>query len=340
MAGQLGTAPSRPGDQVSLTPGPGERPPVTPAEAEAALRRTLIDPTAPRPLRLASLIGLTEGDRWGLRNPQHFNGVPERGPDDGLVGDNPVLSPSQAQAYELCPRRYVLERRLRVGADTSIYATFGTLIHDVLEAAERAAIAADKERSDLDDALRELEARFDPDDFGGDPYADSWIRRAVSGLERLYETWPAPRRRTILLEHPLEAAIAGVRWIGRADRIDSSADGVTIVDYKTSRQAATAAEAAESLQLGFYVLASLDDESVAGSGTVTGAEFWYPMARTRRTTTRDFDMDRLEDVAARLATAATGITNENWTPAPGTHCNRCPLRTLCPAWPEGGPEFQ
>ena len=250
-----------------------------------------------------------------------------------------VLSPSQAQSYEQCPRRYVLERRLHVGSDTSLYATFGTLIHDVLDAAEGKAIAAGRARSDLEHALRELEASFDPDSFGGDPYASSWLRRATSGLTHLYENWPSPQRRAALLEYSLEASVAGVRWIGRADRIDVSPSGVTIVDYKTSKQPVSTAEAAESLQLGFYVLAAIADTAVGDLGKVDGAEFWYPMAKAKRVTTRDFDIDRLDEVEARLAAVAAGIIDEDWAPTPGNHCERCNLRTVCPAWPEGGPEF-
>lgn len=335
-----GTEPSRPQESVSVSPTQGDRPPVTPAEAESALRRALLDPATASPTRLAALSALIEGKRWGLRDPRLFYGVAERGPDDGLISLEPVLSPSQAQSYELCPRRYVLERRLRVGADTSVYAAFGTLIHDVLEAAENRAATAGKARSDIDDAMQELAALFDPDDFGGHPYASSWSDRAESGLAHLYTNWPAPRRRAGMVEHQLQTSIAGVRWVGRADRIDISHEGVTIVDYKTSKQAVTKAEAAESLQLGFYVLAALDDVAVAELGPVAGAEFWYPMAKTKKTTTRDFDMRQLDDVRVRLDAAAAGITEEDWTPGPGNHCDRCALRSVCPAWPEGGLEFK
>lgn len=339
MVSLLGADPSRPRDLISLSPTPGERPPVTVSEAEATLRRTMVDPAMPPPIRLAALTLLAEGDRWGLRSPLRFGGVPERGPDNGLLSGEPVLSPSQAQSYEQCPRRYALERRLRIGSDTSIYAAFGTLIHDVLEAAEKAALDSGKPRSDRDDAIEELERLFDPEDFGGEPFAESWAQRAVSGLTHLYDNWPAPRRRAALLEYSLNASISGHRWVGRADRIDVSNDGVTIVDYKTSKQPLPTAEAAESLQLGFYALASLTDRQVAAHGPVIGAEFWYPLAKAQRTTTRRFDMRRLEEVESRLTAAATGIIAEDWTPVPGNHCERCDLQRLCPAWPEGGARF-
>ena len=62
------------------------------------------------------------------------------GPDSGVLPERFRLSPSQAESYETCPRRYVLERRLGIGDGSSVYALFGSLVHEVLERAEQAAL--------------------------------------------------------------------------------------------------------------------------------------------------------------------------------------------------------
>jgi len=344
VAEHCGITPGRPPGRVSMIPSQpdeaptGERRPVTPREAESALRRCLVDVASPSPARLAALSVLTDGAAWGLRTPDSFAGILERGPNTGLVAGTLRLSPSQAQLYEDCPRRYALERRLRVGSDSSIHATFGLLIHDVLEAVERNAMESGNAHGTLDEAIDELESRFDPEDFDGPPFSESWWLRAHDGLSRLYGNWPA-KRPPVAIELTLEAEIGGVMWTGRADRIDGSPDGMTIVDYKTSKKAISAADAAESLQLGFYALAASQHPDLANQGAVVGAELWYPMAKTKRVTTRAFDMDALGDVTARLEAAAAGIQAEVWSPTPGSQCDRCGLREVCPAWTEGGPEF-
>jgi len=142
-----------------------------------------------------------------------------------------------------------------------------------------------------------------------------------------------------VLEHQLDTEIAGVRWTGRADRIGVSSAGMTIVDYKTSKSPVTVAEASESLQLGFYALAAQRDPDLQDLGTVVGAEFWYPMANTKKVAARKLRMDELDEVEARLTAIAVGIRDEDWSPNPGPHCDRCALRPLCPAWADGGPEF-
>ncbi len=345
IAATINQDPGRPAGRIEIcvspdtTPQESSRLPVTPSEAESALRRCLTDVAAPSPSRLAALTTLADGPTWDLRSPQLFSGVPARGPNDLLVGADPVLSPSQAQGYEICPRRYALERRLKVGSDSSIHATFGTLIHDVLEAAEKRAVADGRPHSTLEEALQELNDRFDPYDFEGPPFSNSWVQRAHAGLAKLYQNWPAPQRTAAVLEQRLDTVIAGVRWTGRADRIDVSPAGVTVVDYKTSRSPVTVAEASESLQLGFYALAAQRDEEIGALGAVVGAELWYPMASNKKVAVRKFKMEGLDEVEARLTAIAIGIQNEDWSPNPGPHCDRCGLRSLCPAWADGGPEF-
>ncbi|MCP4964857.1 MAG: ATP-dependent helicase [bacterium] len=341
VAGVIGEEPSRPAGRIDMCSAEetSSRLPVTAGEAEAALRRCLTDVTASSPSRLAALATLARGSRWAMRSPESFNGVPPRGTDRGLIEPDPVLSPSQAQGYELCPRRYVLERRLKVGSDTSIHATFGTLIHDVLETVEKRAVGNGQPHSTVEEARQELVTQFDPHDFDGPPYADSWLQRAYVGLDRLYENWPAPKRAAAVLEHKLDTELAGVRWTGRADRIDVSATGVTIVDYKTSKSPVTVAEASGSLQLGFYALAASRDEELGRFGEVVGAELWYPMASTKKVSVRKFKMEGIDEVEERLTVIAQGILNEDWSPNPGPHCDRCGLRTVCPAWADGGPEF-
>ncbi|MCP3995071.1 MAG: ATP-dependent helicase [bacterium] len=345
IAGRLGTAAGRPPGQIDLgtppgaEPAPGTRLPVTAREAEAALRRSMVDVRVARPTRLAALTVLADGGRWGLRSPRKFAGVLDRGPNDGLLGPNLVLSPTQAQQYEDCPRRYALERRLKVGSDTSLHAGFGTLVHDVLEKVEKRAVDEGRSRGSLDEALRELDRQFDPGEFSGPPYSDSWLKRANAGLVRLYERWPAPKRQAAVLEHTLNTDVGGITWVGRVDRIDVSAEGMTIVDYKTSKSVPTTADAAVSLQLGFYALAAGADPDLQDLGPVVGAELWFPMKEAKSVTIRRFDMDALDEVETRLESAAQGIQSEDWSPQPGTQCTRCGLREICPALPEGGPEF-
>jgi superfamily I DNA/RNA helicase len=321
-------------DAAATRPPPPHGSVVTPLDAEAWLRRRLRDPAAAPPVRLAAVAALTAAEDWGLRSVDSFSGVRRRGPNAGLVHGRLRLSPSQVARYLDCPRRYAFERRLHVGDATSVHAAFGTLIHDVLEAAEGAAVERGDDHATRDDALAALTERWDPTEFGAGAFAAAWRARAVDTLGRLYDAWPSSGK-AVLLEHELRLDRHGADWIGRADRIEQVGDELRVVDYKTSRTAATIGEAAGSIQLGFYVLAANHDTAVTNQGPVTGAEFWYPSKVTASVTTRRFDPDLLGLVDEQLSEAADGIAQEDWAARPGNGCRHCAVRIVCPAWPEG-----
>ncbi|MDH3262050.1 MAG: ATP-dependent helicase [Acidimicrobiia bacterium] len=313
--------------------------PVTALEAEAWLRRIVRDPGQGRPRRLAALSLLGAGNQFGLRSPTVFAGIRERGPDDGIVTETLTLSPSQAESYATCPRRYVFERRLHVGDDSTPFLTFGTLIHGTLERAEAAALQAKTNNAGLSAALEELDSMWDPSDFKGEPWSTAWYRRAVDIITYLYDHWPS-RGVPIALERPLTLDVDGVLWRGKADRVELDDGVVRVVDYKTGSRIPTLADASISMQLGFYLLALRADEHISESGRVEEAELWFPAnTEARSVTVRRFDTQYLARVKEAMREAARGIAAEEWTATPNPYCDRCRVRIVCPEWPEGREAF-
>ncbi len=311
--------------------------PSTPLEAEAWLRRLLADPEEPGPRRLAALAALMRPTSWPARPPEEFAGVLEPGPDTGLIPAGLALSPSQADSYLECPRRYAFERWLGVGAEGSVYATLGSLVHGVLEEVEGQALAAGEAHGTPAAARAALDRLWDPAPFGGGAWAEAWRRRAEDILSHLYEQWPGTGR-VIAVERPLAQELDGIRWRGRADRIEirpGDPPRLRIVDYKTARTAVAVGDAAYSVQLGFYLLAAAADPELGAWGVPAGAEMWFPAAPTKKVTVRPFDPQRLPEVEERMSLAAAGIRAERWAPTPGGHCRNCIVRQVCPAWPEG-----
>ena len=310
---------------------------ITPREAESAMRRSLADPAEAPARRLAAASVLAGGASHGLRDPEEFAGYLEPGPSDGIIGDEFHLSPSQADAYETCPRRYALERRLGIGDSDSLYAEFGTVIHDVLQAVESQATDRGDRHGDLEEALDELDRHLTPGQFGGGAFDSAWRERGRAALTELYEGWPS-HGDPVAHEHWLELDHGGAPWVGRADRIEARDGGLAVIDYKTSKNPMTKPEAQSSLQLGFYVLAARDDAQLGAVGVADQAELWYPLAKSGMTVL-PFDPDELAGVDARMAAVAEGIGAERWPPRPNDQCHRCPVRFVCPARPEGREAF-
>lgn len=313
--------------------------PVTPLEAEALLRRRLTDAEVGAGIRLAAAEVLARRPNRDVRHPLEFAGVRPRGTDTGLISEHATFSPSQATSYDACPRRYAFERRLGVASEYGRYATFGSLIHDVLEHAERGAVARGDGRSAIDDALEQLIRLFPDYDMDVGARQQAWFQKAIKLLTELYADWIRPGAAAVILEHPLSMEINGTVWNGRADRIERQADGeLRVVDYKTSSSMPTVAEASESIQLGFYLAAARQDPGITAHGTPTEAEFWYP-AVNRKKKWVAFDPARLDEVLESMAGIAAGIQSEDWTPRIGGHCSSCSVKSVCPLWPEGREAF-
>jgi superfamily I DNA/RNA helicase/RecB family exonuclease len=335
-----GTAPSRFMRLVAPTSSPhhAERP-LTPRSFVASVRRTVADPDADPVERLGGMALLVGGgDHVG--DPFDRYGTRPRGSDTGFVTPPLRLSPSRAEAYDRCPRRYAVERHLLTVSDDSVHMRLGTLVHDVLERAEREAIDAGDGRSTLEAASRWLDDRWDGAGFGHDAVALAWKRRAHRILEALYTLWPSSAI-PVTVEAPLDVELDGTRWSGRADRVEAHGDRLTVVDYKTSTSPVTGADAATSLQLGYYALAAAEHPEIARAGRVAGASYWYPAAKPTKDAiaVRHFDMANLDAVRERLVEIARAIADEQFPAVPNNGCGRCPVASTCPAMHEGQEAF-
>ncbi len=320
------------GDHSPGPPTGDEREPITIREQETALRRDLLDVSAGPARRLAAarVLGSPPKPWW---DPAAFAGALPPGPDSGVLAPVFRMSPSQADSYRRCPRRYVLERRLRLGDVTSVYAHFGELVHEVLEMAEREEIGTGRLHADLTRVLQILDQVWATADFGTPELTEAWKSKAVDMFTKLYEHWPG-KGAPVEVELDVEAEIDGVTWMGRIDRLERSSEGLRVVDYKTGTQAPTRDEAAESIQLGFYAMAVSEKR-----GEVVASEMWFPRANTKSVTTRQFALHHLPELREEITEITNSIRAESWDPRVSGDCTRCGFRRSCPAWPEGKGAF-
>lgn len=318
-------------------PIPYDGPPVSLTQLQATLRRVAGNPEEPLHRRLAAIKTLTtERHHW---HAARFAGARPPGPDEGVLGERFHLSPSQAESYETCPRRYVLERRLGIGDGSSVYALFGSLVHEVLERAEQEAVDAGRDRSDLSDALMMLDRVWSESAaFGSPAYDFKWREKAVGILERMYTEWPAESGPAVALERPLRLEVDGIEWFGFADRIERRPEGLAIVDYKTGKRIPSKKDAARSLQLGFYLMAAMSDPELAEMGEAVAAESWHP-ATDQKGWTRAFDPSSLDELRERMHAVGAAIREESWPATPGDACRTCAVRIVCPVQPEGREAF-
>ncbi|GAB2924754.1 ATP-dependent DNA helicase [Rhodococcus aerolatus] len=305
-------------------------------------------------------------------DPAGWYGLATTGDDAPLwsPGDGPVrLSPSVVDTLATCPLRWVLSRH--GGEDGSaVAAVAGTLVHSLVEALAAGTDPVEVERVLRQSwgavdvgapwfAERELERyRAMLDTFR------TWLRSTRAdltevGLEVAVDvvvpTQPVPEDADDSGE--AAPAVPDARLVGRIDRLERDAQGrAVVVDVKTGKTAVSHDDAAEHAQLAAYQLAlrlggavtggpTRDDPDapvvpVAAPGDTGGARLLY-VARpdkhgsaTERTQPAP-DAEALQRWRAQVAGAAAATVGPRYLAVVNPGCERCPVRSSCPAHDEG-----
>jgi putative RecB family exonuclease len=242
-------------------------------------------------------------------------------------------SPSKLARWQDCPRRYrfeYVERRPRGRAWA--HNSLGASVHNALrdwwvqpEPARTPERAAALVRAGwLRDGYRDDEQSADWRET-----AAAWAAEYVAGLD--------PTSDPVGVERSVGTTTAELALNGRVDRIDDTADGLVVVDYKTGRRVPDESDVRSSLALAAYAAAvqrtlrrpcTRVELHHLPSGVVVG---WEHSPESLARHLRRADEIGAEARAAEEALVAGEATpDEAFPPAPGALCGWCDHRAVCP----------
>ncbi|MGY4720333.1 ATP-dependent helicase [Naumannella huperziae] len=333
----------------------------------AELRRVSVDPAEPPVLRDAAaqrLARLAEArDDAGrplvpMADPASWWGMDEATTGAPRADDGPlVLSSSEIGAALDCPRRWFLARRARGERPHGNAALFGSVVHALIEHSADGAAARGR--------LGELDAVWDRLSFDAHWLSASERAEAEAAVQRWAGWVEARGHRTLVgteigFDTTVQLARAEpVRLRGRVDRLELTADGrLYLVDYKTSRSAIGAAEAAVHDQLGVYQLAAAAgafERRAPGVRGVAGGELVFLRVQAAKVdqpwpvSVVQPSLDEVPHTAeseagspaqptwvhARVAEAAGIARAESFPARRGDGCRHCPFAGSCPALAAG-----
>ena len=234
------------------------------------------------------------------------------------------LSATAIERYEACPLKFKISREWIVPGQVAANLQFGNAIHTVLKGyydALRAGRPMSVEA--LLDAFREaLKGAGMQDEVQRGLYEKQGARQ-LRAFAEAQAGQPAPE--VMETEKRFDLKIAGVRVIGRVDRLDRIAGKrVSIVDYKTGKRQEQK-DADNSLQLSIYALAARDGWDLEPERLVLHNLDGNEEVVTKRTP------ERLAAAEQTVVEVAAGIAAGNFEPNPDYHCRFCEYRELCPA---------
>ncbi|MGW1131346.1 ATP-dependent helicase [Streptomyces griseoluteus] len=337
------------------------RRPLAVAALVAELRATTVDPDVSEALRdaaarrLARLAALADEDGrplvpaahpdrwWGMYEPTASK-VPLRDRDQPVVLSGSALD----QLANTCALQWFLGREVKADAPATAAQGFGNVVHVLADE-----VASGRTPADLDVLMERLDSVWNALAFDAPWKSAQEKETARAALER-FLNWHVLDRSTrtpIASERDfdvtLEAGEYQVRIRGQMDRVETDGDGrAYVVDFKTGKNAPTAAEVARHPQLAVYQLAvaegAVDDAFDGERPEPGGAE----LVQLRQGAAKKEGGETLPKVQAQeplegewvgdlLATAAGKVLDERFTPTTGQHCAHCSFRASCSARPEG-----
>jgi superfamily I DNA/RNA helicase/RecB family exonuclease len=351
--GELGVTPA----DITVRP----RRPLSVAALVAELRATTVDPGASEALReaaarrLARLAALDDGEGRPLvpsAHPHRWWGTAE--PTDSKVPlrdrDHPVVLSGSAldQLANTCALQWFLAREVRADRPATAAQGFGNVVHVLADE-----VASGRTPADLDVLMERLDSVWDALAFDAPWKSAQEKEHARRALERFLGWHVTDRsgRTPVAGEHGFDVTLGAgpfeVRIRGSMDRVERDTEGrAYVVDFKTGKQAPSAADVARHPQLAVYQLAVREgavNEVFDGKPPEPGGA---ELVQLRQGAARKNGGDLHPKVQAQeplsgewvgelLATAAGRVLDERFTPHAGQHCTHCAFQAACSARPEG-----
>ncbi|MFJ8534557.1 ATP-dependent helicase [Streptomyces sp. NPDC093591] len=340
------------------------RRPLAVAALVAELRATTVDPRASHTLReaaagrLARLAALVDEDGrplvpsahpyrwWGMFEPTEAK-VPLRNRDQPVVLSGSALD----QLANTCALQWFLGREVKADAPATAAQGFGNVVHVLADE-----VASGHTPADLAVLMERLDSVWNALAFDAPWKSAQEKDNARVALERFLKWHVMDRagRTPVASEHDFDVTLAAgdveVRIRGQMDRVETDGEGrAYVVDFKTGKQAPSAAEVARHPQLAVYQLAVREgavDEAFDGVRPEPGGA---ELVQLRQGAAKRDGGETLPKVQGQepldgpegewvgdlLATAAGKVLDERFTPNAGQHCTHCAFRASCSARPEG-----
>ncbi|MGW3668221.1 ATP-dependent helicase [Streptomyces sp. NPDC005141] len=337
------------------------RRPLSVAALVAELRATTVDPRVSESLRqaaavrLARLAALADEDGrplvpsahpyrwWGMYEPTESK-IPLRDRDQPVVLSGSALD----QLANTCALQWFLGREVKADAPATAAQGFGNVVHVLADE-----VASGRTPADLAVLMERLDSVWNALAFDAPWKSAQEKEHARVALERFLKWHVMDRtgRTPVASEHDfdvtLEAGSYEVRIRGSMDRVEADTEGrAYVVDFKTGKQAPSAAEVTHHPQLAVYQLAvgegAVDDVFDGVRPEPGGAE----LVQLRQGAAKKNGGETLPKVQAQeplegewvgdlLANAAGKVLDERFSPTTGQHCTHCSFQASCSARPEG-----
>ncbi|MFW5884790.1 MAG: RecB family exonuclease [Patescibacteria group bacterium] len=239
---------------------------------------------------------------------------------------------SALNSFQTCPLKYKYEAIDKIKAKKkSPEAQFGTLIHDVMKFIHTGNFTLPSQK----DALEYFTKNWISEAFKDEFQERSAFAQGVRIIQDYYKKNDPNKfkivdlesRFTVDLQQDNETHIIS----GIIDRIDKTADGFEIIDYKTSGKLPAQSHVEEDLQLLIYLLAFLKRYPQFSKQTEKiKLSLYFLKHGTKLTAIKT--KQQLEEEKVRIFDLLEQIKKSDFAPQVSALCDWCDFQEICPMW--------
>lgn len=235
------------------------------------------------------------------------------------------ISYTHLSTYQQCPLKYKFHFIDGLGTlyrQERPYFSFGDSVHQALAKFFR---INDFSQRTLDMLQNLLKQSWNSKGYASKEEEADWKSQALSVLGKFYKTADT-KAKPLYLEDFFHISIVDNILAGRIDRIDKTADGYEIIDYKTNRTLPSAENLEDDLQLAIYQLACAKKYKIIANKL----SFYFLNFDQKMTLTRnEADISKTEKKI--LSLSDTIRADKEFKPTPNPFCNWCDYNVICPA---------
>jgi len=284
--------------------GKVELSPTSPAEFDlrrlvGRLRRSLLngEQSAAGTLAALAVLGVPGA------HPQSWQGLLPISSEEPLSSATDSVAASRIEAFEKCPLHWFISS---FGMDSvGFQAALGTLLHAALENSLTTSptnyVEQHWQEIEFDSALTERK-----------------VRKEAVRMASLIEEYLRDEPELIAAEQSFSIEIAGLKIVGKIDRIENTPEGPLAVDLKTGKKVPTKKEAAGNRQLSVYQLAieqTQKTQTVGGKLVNIGDG---KLKQLQQPALSDEDRDELVELAKQISKQL----GESYISSFDEHCNQ------------------
>lgn len=241
------------------------------------------------------------------------------------------ISYSALDSYQNCSLKYKFQNIDHIKTPKSKEAVFGTTIHDTMKFIHTPGILSPT----VDEALEHFSNAWNPTVFDSEDQERAAFSQGVRIIQDYYQKNNPANFNIVDLESRFQIEI-GTKSnphivSGIIDRIDKTADGYEIIDYKTTKKMPSQDKVDNDLQLSVYLQAFLAryPKEVANIDTIT-VSLYFLKHGVKLSATRTLEQLKKSeqlflDVIAQIE---SGKFEPNITPL----CDWCGYQNICPMW--------